>query len=113
MAQEIKTGTYTGNAAAQNIELGFVPDYVKVVNITDGDDAWEFFSGMTAGHAIYSRAVTDTAATGNASMARITANGITLRSPTDFSGKKGFTIGTALSENTKTFAYVAVRNADY
>lgn len=113
MANEIKTGTFAGTGAAVNVELGFVPDYVKVVNVTDGDDCWEFFGGMTDGHAIYTRAVTDNATTGNASMARITANGISQRSPTDYASKQGFTAGTALSESGKTFAYVAVRTSDY
>jgi len=46
-------------------------------------------------------------------MSRITSNGITPRNPTDFSGNKGFTAGSALSENGKTFGFVAVRNAEY
>lgn len=113
MASETKVGTYVGNGAALNIELGWTPDYVKVVNLTDGDGSWEFFPGMTAGHAIYTRAVTDNATTGNASMSRITSNGISPRNPTDFSGKKGFTAGSALSANGKTFGFIAVRNAEY
>lgn len=113
MASETKVGTYVGTGAALNIELGWTPDYVKIVNLTDGDDAWEYFAGMTAGHAIYTRSVTDNATTGNPGMSRITSNGISPRNPTDFSGKKGFTAGSALSENGKTFGYVAVRNAEY
>lgn len=113
MAQEMKVGTYTGTGAAVNIELGWVPDYVKIVNITDGDDMWEWFTGMTAAHAIYSRSVTDNATTGNAGISRITSNGISLRSPTDYSSKQGFTAGSALSESGDTFAYLAFRNAEY
>lgn len=41
----IKTGYLVGNGAAQNIELGFVPDYVKVINVTDGDKIHEAFIG--------------------------------------------------------------------
>lgn len=113
MANEIRTGTFVGTAAAINIELGFVPDYVKVDNITDGDDSWEFYGGMTAGHALYTRSSVDNATTGNASKSRITANGITLRNPTDYASKQGFTAGTALSESGKTFGYVAMRTGDY
>lgn len=113
MATEIKVGSYTGTGAAINVELGFTPDYVKVINVTDGDEYWEWFSSMTNAHAIYTRTVTDNGVTGNASITRITANGITPLNPTDFTTKQGFTIGTALSESGDTFAYVAVRNAEY
>lgn len=113
MAAEIKIGSYTGTGAAVNIELGWTPDYVKIVNITDGDEYWEWFTGMTAAHAIYTRSVTDNATSGNASITRITANGISQRTPTDFSSKQGFTAGSALSESGDTFAYIAVRNAGY
>lgn len=41
----IKTGYLVGNGAAQNISLGFVPDYVKIVNVTDGDKIYEGFIG--------------------------------------------------------------------
>lgn len=113
MAAEIRTGTYTGTGAAVNIELGWTPDYVKVVNVTDGDEYWEWFAGMTAAHAIYTRSVTDNATTGNAGITRITSNGISQRSPTDYASKQGFTAGSALSESGDTFAYIAVRNGDY
>ncbi|MDO8534617.1 MAG: hypothetical protein Q7S17_07750 [Xanthobacteraceae bacterium] len=70
---EIRTGQIIGNAAAQNVLLGFVPDYVKVVNQTDRDKYWEWARGrqmvftsggtteITAGMTI--RGATTTAAT--------------------------------------------------
>lgn len=112
MAQEMRSGTYTGNAAAINIELGFTPDYVKIVNITDGDDAWEWFSNMPNASAIYYKGIVDNGATAAAALSKITANGV---SP--YAGgpanAKGFTVGTALSENAKVFSYLAFRNAEY
>lgn len=33
----IRSGYLVGNGAAQNIELGFIPDLVIVTNVTDGD----------------------------------------------------------------------------
>lgn len=113
MAAEIKTGTYTGTAAAVNIELGWNPDYVRIINITDGDDAWEWFTGMAAASAIYSRNIVDNATSGNGSLTKITSNGVSAYNPTNNTNKKGFTAGSALSENGKTFAYVAQRNGDY
>lgn len=102
------TGSYVGTGAAIDIPLGFTPSYIEVINLTDGDDAWKWFGAMTNGHAIYNRNVADNGTTGNASMSRITANGISA-----FAGSgtkaKGFTVGTALSENGKTFGYVAHR----
>lgn len=91
-------GTYTGDAAAQNISCGWQPDYVRVVNVTDGDASWEWYAGMTAGHAMTANATGD--------QSRITANGITLYAG-DADNPEGFTIGTSLSETGKTFAYVA------
>jgi hypothetical protein len=113
MAANTKTGSYTGTGAAINIELGFIPDYIRVINITDGDDAWEWFSSMAAASAIYQRNLVDNATSGNSSMALITTNGISTYDAADFSHKKGFKVGTSLSENGKTFAYVATRNGEY
>ena len=31
----IKTGTFTGSSAAQNIELGFIPDFFMTISMTD------------------------------------------------------------------------------
>ncbi len=107
----IVIGSYTGTGAAINLSLGFVPDHIEVFNVTDGDDRWEWFAGMTAGHALYQRSVTDNAATGNAGMSRITANGITAY-PGSGTASPGITVGTALSESGKTFYYKAVRDAD-
>lgn len=41
----IKAGYLVGNGAAQNVSLGFIPDYVKIVNATDGDIITEAFLG--------------------------------------------------------------------
>lgn len=109
--QNIVIGTYTGTGAAINLPLGFTPDYVEVYNVTDGDDKWEWFSSMTDGHALWQRSVTDNLTTGLAGMTRITANGVTPYAGTT-TASKGFTIGTALSESGKTFAYKAFRNED-
>ena len=109
--QNIVIGTYTGTGAAINVPLGFTPDYVEVYNVTDGDDKWEWFSSMTDGHALYSRSVTDNATSGNAGMSRITSNGVSVYAGST-SASKGFTVGTALSESGKTFAYKAIRNED-
>lgn len=106
--QEVAVGSYTGNGAAQNIELGFTPDYVKVWNATDGDDSWEWFNGMAAASAFYERNVVDNGVTGNSSKALITANGITAYAGSTTVGR-GLTIGTALSEIGKTFRYLALR----
>lgn len=107
MNPNIRVGTVEGTGAALSIVLGFVPDYVKVINVEDGDVAFEWFAGMTAGHAIKTQAIVDSGSTGNASMEKITSNGI---SPLEGSNGAGFTIGTAISENEKDLAYVAVRS---
>lgn len=43
MTQRI--GFIHGTGAAINVELGWVPDYVRIVNLTDGDKIYENFLG--------------------------------------------------------------------
>lgn len=112
MASETKIGSYTGTGAALNVSLGFIPDHVHIVNETDGDIAWEWFSGMTDGHALQSVNVVDSGTTGAAGMSKITANGVSAYAG-DASNAPGFSVGTALSESAKTFRYVATRNGEY
>ena len=105
MNPNIRTGTYTGDGSAHNVVLGFEPDYVRIINITDGNASFEWFSGMDAGHAY--RNVND----GTTQNSVITSNGI---SP--YEGQRGgpdgagFTAGTAVATNAKVFRYIAVRN---
>jgi hypothetical protein len=37
MKDQVKVGILVGNGAAQNIELGWIPEYVMLFNCTDGD----------------------------------------------------------------------------
>ena len=37
----VKTGFIKGTGADKNVSIGFIPDYVKIVNLTDGDKVWE------------------------------------------------------------------------
>lgn len=102
---EAKVGSYTGTGAAINLSLGFVPQYLRVWNETDGDICWEWFKGMADGSALQ---ITNHAST---QVSKITSNGVTAYEGSSTAGK-GVTIGTALSENSKTFRYVAIRGGD-
>lgn len=106
MANEIKTGSYAGTGAAVNVSLGFVPDYIRVVNETDGDIAWEWFRGMTDGHALQA------ANSDLTQLSKITSNGISAFAGAEAVSAVGFTAGSALSENGKTFRYVAMRSGE-
>lgn len=101
-APNVKVGTTTGTGAALNISTGFVPTYIKVWNITDGDIVFEWFTGMTDGHALQS------ANHASAQFSRITSNGFSAYAGADASAAVGFTIGTAISENAKSLGYYAV-----
>lgn len=94
----IKVGKVTGTGAAIEINLGWVPDYVRIVNLTDADvtDEW-FADGSAAGTSV---------STGAAVAAR-SSNGITILND---GAKKGFTIGSGISESAKVLGYVALRN---
>lgn len=100
MKGHIKIGAYTGNGAAQNIELGFQPEFVQIVNVTDGDNIALWFDEMAAGSAIdISAAVAANAADGISSFAGTTGE----LSP-------GFSVGTDYSENAKVYWYIALAN---
>jgi len=97
---EVKVGTVTGTGAAINVSLGFVPDYVKVVNVTDRDQIDEWFKGMPA----------DTSVQTNTAVATRDTNGISEYAGTSTS-PPGFTIGSGISEADKVLRYVAIRNS--
>jgi hypothetical protein len=100
MATIVKIGTYTGSGAAQNISIGFIPDYVEVVCITTpAVDEW--FSGMTAG--------TSMTSTGTAAI-RAAPNGITAFAGTAGVAGQGFTVGAGLSVNASVYRYKALQN---
>lgn len=104
MASEAKIGSYVGTGAAINVSLGFKPHYLRIMNETDGDESWDWFSGMAAASALQHAAA--------GANTKITANGISEYDGSSNAGE-GFTVGTALSEVGKTFRYVALRNAEY
>lgn len=39
----VAVGFLRGTGAAINVELGWIPDFVKIINLTDGDVTWENF----------------------------------------------------------------------
>lgn len=98
MKGSVATGTYTGTGAAINVQIGFVPAYIRIINITDRDETYEWFDTMPAGTAVKTAAAVETQA----------ANGISPYLGTRGGNGAGFTVGTAISESAKVFAYVAV-----
>lgn len=86
----VATGAYltSSTAAAIEINCGFTPKYVKVVNVTaasTGLVTMEWFEGMTAGYGIK----TNDEGTSETGVTLITTLGITPSSTTGL----GFTIG--------------------
>lgn len=100
MKGQIKVDTYTGTGAALNVSIGFIPDFLFIVNITDGDLVTMWFNGMTAGTSVDIAA----AVAGNA------ADGVTAYAGTAGGVGAGFTVGTDASENAKVYRYFAVAN---
>jgi len=98
---EIKVGTLTGNNATVVVNLGFIPDYVKVVNVTDRDDMFEWFTGMSDGTAVRTKHPSgpDTMTTQGIAVVNDSTNGV-----------YGFQIGTTISESTKSLRYIATLN---
>ena len=106
---QFKQGQVTGAGAAINVSLGWVPDYVKVFNITDGTLAYEWVNGMPAANALRTQNVVDNGTTTNGSFNAITANGITSFAGSG-SAAPGFTIGSAIAVSAKTLSWVAFRD---
>jgi hypothetical protein len=92
----LRIGTYTGNAAAQNISLGFVPDYVRNRSTSRTAPTETFwFNGMAAASGI---AVVTTAGP-----VLDTTNQVTAFAG-DSSNAAGFTVGTDLSTTRRCIA---------
>lgn len=96
---DIDVGTYTGTGAAINVSCGFVPDFLMIVNITDGDYIMTWFNGQAAGTS------TDIAG----AVAANAAGGITAYQPT--SAAAGFTVGVDGSTSAKVYRYIAIRKS--
>ena len=98
---QIATGTVEGTGSAINVELGFTPVYVKVVN-WDDPTSMEWWSGM--GDAAGAK-ITDAVA-----FTKATSNGITAYDGVAATTGKGFTIGadTDLNVSAETLYYIAV-----
>lgn len=104
MASEIYTGVVTGTGANINISLGFVPDYVEVINYT-APASGKWFKGMPAGSAFKHIA-------GTGGLTKITSLGISEYAGVAGGATPGFTIGadTAINVATNPIYWVAGRN---
>lgn len=107
MNPNIRVGTVEGTGAAINVELGFVPDVVEVVNIDATNPVsikWTSDMADAAGIKL----------TGGATPAhtKISSNGISAYAGSRGAKAKGFTIGadTGLNVNGETITYVAMRS---
>jgi hypothetical protein len=96
----MKVGTYTGTGAVVTVQLGFVPTYVRTINITDGDAGATYLApaGETA------KNITEGAA-----LATLASNGITAYAGTVGGNNAGFTAGTSVSASAKVYYYIAMR----
>jgi hypothetical protein len=95
----VVTGTVPGTGSAITLELGFIPKFLEVANVTDGDQIWQWYDGMAAGTCLSIAAAVATQAT----------NGVTRNPGARGSTKAGVTLGTAISEAGKTLYYRAYR----
>jgi len=101
MFPNVKVGEVSGTGSTVLVNLGWQPDYIETINLTDKDQMYKFHSGMSAGTAI------DINKSG--SIAELASEGFTLvNNATD--NVCGFKIGTTISESSKRIAYLAVRN---
>ncbi len=104
MQDLIRVGTVTATGAAINVSLGWQPDEVRVMNISDATNFTEMLwrKGMAAASAIKRKLST---------FSFPTTNGIS-QFAGDTSNGEGFTIGadSDLNVNTNTLLYIAMRS---
>ena len=99
--KEYESGIVTGTGSAITVHCGFIPDYVRVINITDGTRVDEWFAAMDDGTSI--------AIVGTAGPTLNTADGITPYTGTSGGDSAGFVIGSDISTSTKKIAWIALR----
>jgi hypothetical protein len=100
MATITKAGSYNGTGAALNISVGFIPDYVMIVNVSAAAaDVW--FGGFAA--------ATSLTISGTAAL-RAAPNGVTAFAGTPALAGQGFSVGPGLSTNAQLYYYIAVQN---
>jgi hypothetical protein len=92
-------GKFTGTGSAVNVVLGFKPDFVLIINVTDGDIVGAAVRGA---HAAGASTDIGAAAIANAD------NALTLTY--EGTDGEGFTAGTDYSESGKVYAYLAIRS---
>lgn len=98
MIPSVVVGKFTGTGAAVNVLLGFKPDFVMIINVTDGDIIGAAIRGA---HAAGASTDIGAAAASNAD------NALTLTY--EGADGEGFTAGTDFSEADKVYGYLALR----
>lgn len=99
MSLNMKAGQYTGTGSSINIELGFTPEVVIIINYTDGNNVVFYDANMTSGSSVDMAA----AAASNASGSVAPYAGSTTAS-------KGFATGADNSTSAKVYSYWAFGN---
>lgn len=104
-----KKGTFTGTGATLRVEVGFEPDYVKVINLNDAGTLapiLEWIAGMTDAYAIKWLSIVDSGVTALVSHAIITSLGITpdagVAGSVKLTGTVAVTAGSAVVTGTST-----------
>ena len=120
---EFLTKAVTGTGSDIDVDLGFKPSYVKVVNRTQLGTAGnlvalEWFDGMGDDNAIGHNAIQDDSSTTTYNLANKTSDGITVietssvqtSDPVTFTGSYGIQIPAAFQSNGDELYVIAARN---
>lgn len=114
MARQMYAGSVTGTGSAINVALGWIPDYVKLVNHEDVaglEPIIEWTKTMGDGHGVKYLSIADDGTTTNVSHEAITTGGVS-GYPGDATQPRGFTIGADVDLNVdgETIHVLAMRN---
>lgn len=127
----IKVGHFQSDGGAYNLELGFVPDYIKIWNLAAaaGEIAiQEWFSDLGDAFAIVHRMLVDNGSTGTDTVEYITSGGAISKldtttidagtenddtDPVRKTASKGVTIATGWSDDDDEVYYLAIGNANF
>ena len=107
------SGKVTGTGNAINVVCGFLPDYVKLVNVSDAGNLnpmMEWWKSLGDNSGIKYLTIVDSGTTGYASHQFVNVNGISLYMGSDNEGQ-GFTIGADgdINVNGEDIHWIAMR----
>ena len=118
----IKTGKFVATGSDVILDLGFVPDYLKLFNANAATGevmAIEWFNQAGAGKEFHTTVIADNGTTGNASFGYVSSGGeveatvesttVQTSDPVQVTGKRGVQIDASWMDDGDVIYYIAIK----